>query len=82
MFTIILIAILVPMVLYYSYRAFYYGPRKALAKDTTVLITGGVQGIGRLLSHHFVKEHRGTIKLIVIDVREDLATPYSKLYIS
>ena len=43
------------------------------------MITGAVQGLGKLLAEQFVRRNRpGSINLIVIDIREDLAAQLVK----
>lgn len=43
-----------------------------------ILITGGVQGLGKQLAINFAKNHQ-QFKLVIIDIREDLAQEASKL---
>lgn len=46
---------------------------------TNIVITGAVQGLGKLLAEQFVRRNRpGSINLIVIDIREDLAAQLVK----
>lgn len=54
-------------------------PRKNLTPDkpTTVLITGGVQGLGKLLAQQFGENCApGSVKLLVCDIREDLKAEF------
>ena len=51
-------------------------PKKHFTKEkpTNVLITGGVQGLGKLLAQKFAASSpAGSVNLIVCDIREDLA---------
>jgi UDP-N-acetylglucosamine:LPS N-acetylglucosamine transferase len=42
-------------------------------KPTTVLITGGAQGLGKLLAQQFASScPTGSVKLIIWDIRDDL----------
>ena len=69
--------ILCLLVLFYIYEQLVTRrPKKQLTPEavTNVLITGGVQGLGKKLAEIFVKETTvGSINLIVIDVNEALA---------
>ena len=50
-------------------------PKKRFSKvkPTNILITGGVQGLGKLLTMEFAKQHpNGEINLIVLDIAEHL----------
>ena len=41
---------------------------------TNIVITGGVQGLGKALALEFVMRHEiGAVNLIIIDIRDDLA---------
>ena len=51
-------------------------PRKQFKKEepTNILITGGVQGLGKLLAMQFAKRHpNGEVNIIVLDVAANLA---------
>jgi hypothetical protein len=45
-----------------------------IAKPTNILITGGVQGLGKLLAIEFARNNpNGEVNLIVIDIASHLA---------
>lgn len=46
--------------------------KKKLSKGTKILITGGVQGIGKQLAVNFADNHMDDVTLIIIDIRDDL----------
>lgn len=51
-------------------------PKKKFTKEkpTNILITGGVQGLGKLLAEKFASSSEtGSVNLIVCDIRDDLA---------
>ena len=38
------------------------------------MITGGAQGLGKLLAEQFIRRNQvGSVNLIIVDIREDLA---------
>ena len=42
-------------------------------KPETVLLTGGVQGLGKLLTQEFMKKiARGSLNIVIVDIRDDL----------
>ena len=68
------LSIIVPLAV--CYYCFSSAAKKRFTADkcTNVLITGGVQGLGKLLAEQFMRSsERGSVNLIVIDVRDDLA---------
>ena len=71
--SLVLVGILVLNWIVTSYRR---RPKKNFtAKNpTNILITGGVQGIGKLLATKFAGQvAEGAVNIIVIDIRDDLA---------
>ena len=51
-------------------------PKKRFTKEkpTNILITGGAQGLGKLLAEKFASSNEaGSVNLIICDIREDLA---------
>lgn len=73
MVLLILTTIIFLFLAFYIYkRAFYQGPRKVLSQGTTILITGGAQGLGKLLSLEFIEEHKSKINMIILDINETL----------
>ena len=54
---LILLVVLALIVGYYLKKVYYYGPMKNLKKGTTILITGGAQGLGKLLAQKLIKNH-------------------------
>ena len=55
---------------------FWRGSKKRFTPEqcTTILITGAVQGLGKLLTEQFARRNRpGSVNLIVVDIRDDLA---------
>ena len=65
------------LVTFYSFMSsFMTSPVKNFTKEkcTNILITGGVQGLGKLLAQEFAVKHEiGSINLIIIDIAEHLA---------
>ena len=50
-------------------------PRKVFDKKskTVIMITGGAQGLGSLMTAKFMKEsEHGSVEIVVVDIREDL----------
>ena len=64
------------MFLYHSCRwMFWNGSKKRFTpeKCTNIMITGGAQGLGKLLVEQFLRRHQpGSINMIVVDIRGDL----------
>ena len=50
-----------------------YKKRFTPERPTNIMITGGAQGLGKLLAEQFIKRSQiGSINLIVVDIRGDL----------
>lgn len=64
------------MFLYSSFRWLLWStPKKHFTKErcTNIMITGGAMGLGKLLAEQFVRRHeRGSVNLILVDIRDDL----------
>jgi len=42
-------------------------------KDKIAIITGGAQGLGKLLAEQFIRRSlKGSINIIIVDIRDDL----------
>ena len=69
-------SILGMMFLYHTFRWIFWDSIKKRftpEKCTNVLITGGAQGLGKLLTEQFIRRHLpGSVNLIVVDIRGDL----------
>ena len=69
-------SILGMMLLYHTFRwCFWNSIKKRFTpeKCTNVMITGGAQGLGKLLAEQFIRRHLpGSVNLIVVDIRGDL----------
>ena len=63
--------------LYHSFRwCFSSVSKKRFTKEncTNIMITGGAQGLGKLLAEQFIRRNQvGSVNLIIVDIREDLA---------
>lgn len=69
----VFLVFMLAMKIYYLWKT---APKKTFisSKPTNILITGGVQGIGKLLATKFATMHpNGEVNLIVIDIAENLA---------
>jgi len=69
----VFLVLMLVMKIYYLWKT---APKKNFisSKPTNILITGGVQGIGKLLAAKFATMHpNGEVNLIVIDIAENLA---------
>jgi len=74
----VLLCFIITIKVYYLWKT---APKKNFktSKPTNVLITGGVQGIGKLLAAKFAAMHpNGEVNLIVIDIAENLAADMKK----
>lgn len=66
---IVLVSILAKL-----YRMYTRKPKKVfpLKTMTTIMVTGGVQGLGKLIVSKFCKDHTSRVNLIVVDIAEHL----------
>ena len=70
------LALITTVVLYNMLSYFLTLPKKRFSKKkcTNIVITGGVQGLGKELAKTFAVKHEvGSVNLIIIDIAEHLA---------
>jgi NADPH:quinone reductase-like Zn-dependent oxidoreductase len=72
MFKILALVALV-VTLRYLYGLYQSRPKKVFSEKTNILITGGAQGIGKLLAQKFAAMHGTKVNLIVLDIADHLA---------
>ena len=59
------------IILVLLYNAIFPIKKKTLPKGAVILLTGGAQGLGKLLSKEFTTKHKD-VKLVIIDVQPAL----------